>query len=370
MSTRCNKPNRAKFRHNPVSLKALQISFRRVYMLFSYRYAKFARLALPIGLVAGLAGGAFAQETAPASAPATEQAPAAAPDPTKIVATINGQAISEADLALALASVDQQYAKLPPDQRRAAAFMAVLEIKLLVGKAVAEGLDKDPGVRATPGVPARSRPARRSDRQGCRRHHHRRRRAGALRQADLRDAAGQRGQGASHSGEDRGRGRAIIKQLDDGADFEKLANDNTLDPSGKTSGGDLGYFTAGQMVPEFSTAALALDIGKYTEEPVKTDFGWHVIKLEDKRIQQPPAFEQVKAQIKELVLREKYFALVNELRAAATVDIADAGAEDGHRRHRRCPAAVGVSTANKRYRTISAKPGATARLLPADAAPA
>ena len=110
---------------------------------------------------------------------------------------------------------------------------------------------------------------------------------------------------------------AIIKQLDGGADFEKLANEHTIDPSGKTSGGDLGYFTAGQMVPEFEKAAMALDIGKYTEEPVKTDFGWHVIKLEDKRVQQPPAFEQVKAQIKELVLREKYFALVNELRAKA-----------------------------------------------------
>ena len=69
---------------------------------------------------------------------------------------------------------------------------------------------------------------------------------------------------------------------------------------------------------------MSLDIGAYTKEPVKTDFGWHIIKLEDKRAQQPPAFEQVKAKLHELLLREKYFALVNDLRAKAAVDIADA----------------------------------------------
>ena len=275
--------------------------------------------------MAGLAGGSVCRgNRAARPAPATEQAPAPAPDPTKIVATINGQAISEADLALALASVDQQYAKLAPEQRRAAAFMAVLEIKLLVGKAVAEGLDKDPGVEQRLAfLRDRALHGEVIDKDV----------AGTITDEEVRARYDKQISETPPVNEVRARhilvkteeeARAIIKQLDEGADFEKLANDNTLDPSGKTSGGDLGYFTAGQMVPEFSTAAMALDIGKYTEEPVKTDFGWHIIKLEDKRIQQPPAFEQVKAQIKELVLREKYFALVNELRARQHVDIADA----------------------------------------------
>ena len=107
---------------------------------------------------------------------------------------------------------------------------------------------------------------------------------------------------------------AIIKQLDGGADFEKLANEHTTDPSGKTTGGDLGYFGPGQMVPEFEKAAFALEIGAYTKEPVQTQFGWHVIKVEDKRAQQPPAFEQVKDQVRSVVLRDKYFALVKSLR--------------------------------------------------------
>ena len=77
------------------------------------------------------------------------------------------------------------------------------------------------------------------------------------------------------------------------------------------------------MVPEFEKAAFALEVGAYTKEPVQTQFGWHVIKVEDKRAQQPPAFEQVKDQMRSLVLREKYFALVTELRAAAKVDVTD-----------------------------------------------
>jgi len=116
---------------------------------------------------------------------------------------------------------------------------------------------------------------------------------------------------------------AIIKQLDGGADFEKLANEKTSDPSGKTSGGDLGYFGPGQMVPEFETAAFALDPGAYTKEPVQSQFGWHVIKVEDKRARQPPAFEQVKEQFRQLILREKYFALVKALRAAGAVEVTD-----------------------------------------------
>jgi len=116
---------------------------------------------------------------------------------------------------------------------------------------------------------------------------------------------------------------AIVKQLDSGAKFEDLAAQHTTDPSGKTTGGDLGYFAPGQMVPEFEKAAFALNVGEYTKEPVQSQFGWHIIKVEDKRAQQPPAFDTVKDQIRNLVFREKYFAMVNDLRKAAKVDVTD-----------------------------------------------
>ena len=77
------------------------------------------------------------------------------------------------------------------------------------------------------------------------------------------------------------------------------------------------------MVPEFEKAAFALELGAYTKEPVQSQFGWHVIKLEDKRAQQPPAFDQVKEQFRSLLLRDKYFELVKSLRTAGKVDITD-----------------------------------------------
>jgi peptidyl-prolyl cis-trans isomerase C len=96
----------------------------------------------------------------------------------------------------------------------------------------------------------------------------------------------------------------IIKQLDKGADFEKLAKERSTDPGSGASGGDLGYFTKDKMVPEFADAAFKLDKGKYTATPVHSQYGWHVIEVIDKRSQPLPPFDQVKPQINNLVLQE------------------------------------------------------------------
>jgi peptidyl-prolyl cis-trans isomerase C len=287
------------------------------------------KLALPFSLFAALTASVAAQETAPAEQPAGQPAPgaatapAAAPDPAKVIATIDGKPVTEADLALAQQSVDQQYAQLPPEQRRAAAFMAIMEIRLLAEKAVSEGLDKDQDFQ---------------------------RRMAFLEQRALHSEVIDKDVGAKITDEEvrarydkqmadtppvnevkarhilvktKEEAEAIIKELDGGADFQKLANEHTTDPSGKTSGGDLGYFAPGQMVPEFETAAFALELGKYTTAPVQSQFGWHIILVEDKRAQQPPAFDAVKDQVRNLVFREKYFAMVGDLRKAAKVDVSD-----------------------------------------------
>jgi peptidyl-prolyl cis-trans isomerase C len=114
----------------------------------------------------------------------------------------------------------------------------------------------------------------------------------------------------------------IISQLDGGADFGELAKQHSSDGSAQ-NGGDLGFFGPGRMVPEFETAAFALEVGAYSKEPVQSQFGYHVVKVTDKRPQQPPAFEQVQSQIRSLLLREKYFAAIGALRTAATVEISD-----------------------------------------------
>jgi peptidyl-prolyl cis-trans isomerase C len=112
---------------------------------------------------------------------------------------------------------------------------------------------------------------------------------------------------------------AVIARLNKGEDFVTVAKEVTEDPSGKPNGGDLGYFTKEQMVPEFADTAFKLDKGQISG-PVKTQFGWHVIKVEDKRIKPPPKFDEVKQQIEQYVVRKAQADLVTKLRGEAKVE--------------------------------------------------
>jgi peptidyl-prolyl cis-trans isomerase C len=113
--------------------------------------------------------------------------------------------------------------------------------------------------------------------------------------------------------------KAIIDELDKGGDFAKLADEKSTDKGG--NGGDLGWFPKDQMVPEFSEAAFKLAKGEYTKTPVKSQFGWHVIKVEDTRVSQPPSFEEAKDKLKTEVANEAVEARVKELRAKAKVEV-------------------------------------------------
>ncbi len=116
--------------------------------------------------------------------------------------------------------------------------------------------------------------------------------------------------------------RLVIEELDAGADFAELAKQKSTGPSG-ASGGSLGYFGAGQMLPTFEAAAFALETGAYTKVPVKTDFGWHVILKTGERQIDPPEFERARGGILNLLLQERYVVLLSEKRAAAELEILD-----------------------------------------------
>jgi peptidyl-prolyl cis-trans isomerase C len=115
--------------------------------------------------------------------------------------------------------------------------------------------------------------------------------------------------------------KKIAEDLKKGADFAELAKKESKDP-GASDGGDLGFFTKEQMVPEFSTVAFALEPGKISD-PVKTQFGWHIIKVEEKRTRKAPDFEQVKPQIETYVVRKAQADYVAKLRTAAKVERMD-----------------------------------------------
>ena len=120
--------------------------------------------------------------------------------------------------------------------------------------------------------------------------------------------------------------KAIKAELDKGADFAELAKKKSKDP-GASDGGDLGFFTKDQMVPEFSNVAFSLEPGKISD-PVKTQFGWHIIKVEEKRNRKAPDFDQVKAQIEQYVTRKAQADYVAKLRAEAKVERTDQPAAD------------------------------------------
>src|SRR3954464_13264300 len=115
--------------------------------------------------------------------------------------------------------------------------------------------------------------------------------------------------------------KAIKAELDKGGDFAELAKKKSKDP-GASDGGDLGFFTKDQMVPEFSAVAFTLEPGKVSD-PVKSQFGWHVIKVEEKRARKAPDFEQVKPQIETYVTRKAQADYVAKLRQAAKVERLD-----------------------------------------------
>ncbi|WP_254434783.1 peptidylprolyl isomerase [Magnetospirillum sp. UT-4] len=117
--------------------------------------------------------------------------------------------------------------------------------------------------------------------------------------------------------------KAVIAELKKGADFAETAKARSKDPSARQNGGDLGYFTADEMVKEFSDAAFAMKPGELAAAPVKSQFGFHVIKVEDRRMASPPTLEQARPVIREQLAQEAAQKLVADIREKAKVKLYD-----------------------------------------------
>ena len=270
-----------------------------------FKYSKLAAVAV-IAIAAATAG-ARAQD--------------AAADP--VIAKVGATEIHESELKLAIAGLDPQLANLPDEQKRVAALSSIIDVKLLAADADKEGLKDDADFK--------QRLAFLTDRE-LHNAYFKKHVVDAVTPDEVK--ARYEKEIAAIKPEDEIRARhilvkteeeakAIIKDLDAGKDFIEIAKEKSTDPN-KSEGGDLGYFGKGRMVPEFEAAAFALEKGAYSKEPVKTQFGFHVIKIEDKRKQQPPALDQVEPQVRQLVMRDKYLELLAKAKAAAPVDIQDA----------------------------------------------
>ena len=126
--------------------------------------------------------------------------------------------------------------------------------------------------------------------------------------------------------ESKAAAEGLIEELSGGADFAALAKEHSTGPSGP-NGGELGWFSAGMMVPAFEAAVLELEVGAVSE-PVATQFGWHVVKLNDKRLQGPPPLEEVRDQLAEIIQGTAMEDAIAAMMAAATIDRPDLSAID------------------------------------------
>lgn len=239
-----------------------------------------------------------------------------------VVAKINGVDVTKSDLALAEGNIDPQLSQLPPEQKQLAALTAVIDSKLIAAKAKDEKLDEAPEFK--------QRLQFILDRE-MHNTYFKKHIVDAVTDAEVKARYDVEVKGLPKQEEIHARhilvktedeAKAIIKALGEGKDFAALAKEKSTDPN-KSDGGDLGYFRKGQMVPEFEAAAFAMNKGDVSKEPVKTQFGYHVIKVEDKRIAPPPPFDKVKDQVRQIVMRDKYVEMLKAAKDGAKIEILD-----------------------------------------------
>ncbi len=245
-----------------------------------------------------------------------------AAEPGDVVAKVGNAEITEADLAFAARDLGKELQRFPPAQWRKMLLDAVVDMKLLAQAARDDGLDQDPDFQKQMEF---------LELQALRNAYLAQKIGSAITEDEVQAAYDK--QFADFEGaeeinarhilvKEKAAAEELIKELDGGADFAELAREKSTGPSA-ANGGDLGYFAKGQMVKPFEEAALALEPGTYTKEPVETQFGWHVIKLEDKRRQPKPALEEVANGLRQQLFREHYEARMADLKGAATVEILD-----------------------------------------------
>jgi peptidyl-prolyl cis-trans isomerase C len=253
----------------------------------------------------------------------SSEAPASTSDP--VVARVNGVDIKQSDLALAEEDVGAEMQAASPEAKREHLISYLADIIMVTQAADKKNLADNPDFKRRLAflrskllmgyeLQQEAKTALTDE---------------ALKQTydeAVKSMSGQEEVRARHilvEGEDEA--KAIIEQLKGGADFAKLAKEKSKDP-GAAEGGDLGYFTKDQMVPEFADVAFKMYPGQLSN-PVKTQFGWHVIKVEDKRIKQPPEFEKVKDQIEAYLARKAQSDFIAKLRQSAKVERFDNAAE-------------------------------------------
>lgn len=251
---------------------------------------------------------------------AVQMLPASAQD--KVVAKVNGKTLTEADLRFAEAEIGSELNQLPEDTKR-----RVLVEYLIENQLFADAAD---GQRLGQGSLFEERMAY-WKRRALRDSFFDKNVKDAVPEAEAKRIYDQ--QVGQQPGEEQVRARHILveseqkareifEKIAHGDDFAKLAKEHSKDPGSKERGGDLGYFGKGMMVPQFEEAAFKIAKGEVSQ-PIQTQFGWHIIKVDDRRKSEPPTFDSVKAQILASLVHRKAQEVAGSLRKSAKIEYVD-----------------------------------------------
>lgn len=267
---------------------------------------------------------AAAATEAPAADPAAQIGDIKVGDP--VVATVGKEEIKRSDVFAYITTLPEQVRQMPLQTLFPLALDQVLNNKIIGDKATAAKLDADPEV---------TKMLDQAKDQIVRNLYVERELEKAVTQKELLKAYETMLEGFQRVDEvharhilvkDEATAKEIIKKLDGGAKFEDLAKDST-DTQTAVNGGDLGFFSKDQMIPEFADAAFALKAGEYTKTPVKSQFGYHIIKSEEKRQRPEPQFETVKPQLDAQLRREKLSSMLESWQTEAAIKKFDINGE-------------------------------------------
>ncbi len=282
-----------------------------------FRPGEIVRLLLLAVLLAAPNGTAEGQETKaePENPKAAKAEKGETGDP--VVARLDGKPIYRSEVELQAESLPKQYRKLPFDTVFPALLNQVIDRKLIAAEVSRQGLENDPEVarrmadireRVMQEVYLSRRVQIEVTETALRKRYERQVKAAAVKEARARHILVKTEEEAI----------AVIAELENGAEFAATAKAKSIGPSA-ARGGDLGYFKREQMVPPFAEAAFALEPGKMTKKPVKTQFGWHIILTEDIREVKPPSFEQKREQLHTEMSREVVNAEMFRLRKSIKI---------------------------------------------------
>ncbi len=241
----------------------------------------------------------------------------------KIVATINGKNITDADLAVADSEIGQDMGSIPADQKRMSLLEFLIDNQLFADAAEGDKLGEGPAFESRVNY---------LKRRALRELYFEKVIKASVSDADAKKLYDdqvkllkpeEEVQARHILVESEDKAKELAEKIKDGGKFEDIAKENSKDPGSKDDGGNLGYFGHGQMVPQFEEVVFKMQKGDVSA-PVQTQFGWHLIKVEDKRVKSPPAFDVVKDRILQSLLLQKASKAAVDLRTKAKIEYVDA----------------------------------------------